>query len=71
MNTDEHRERLKEFLFTREPYQSPDLNEALYAISELGLWPDSVSSVSVEQAVMCWQIVQKLMVADFPDELKM
>jgi hypothetical protein len=48
------------------------LGRALYAVSELGLWPDSVDSVGVDQAVMCWRIIERLRAtAEFPEELAM
>lgn len=48
------------------------LQEALYAMSELNLWSDAVDSVSAEQAIECWMIVQKLMECkNFPDNLRM
>jgi hypothetical protein len=50
------------------------LGRALYAVSELGLWPDSVDSVGVDQAVMCWRIIEQLRkteTGEFPDELAM
>jgi hypothetical protein len=50
---------------------TPDLNEALYAISELGLWPDDVDSVSEAQAFTCWQLIERLRVERLPDNLKM
>jgi hypothetical protein len=52
--------------------QWADLTRALYAVSELGLWPDSVDSLSVDQAVMCWRIVERLRATgEFPRELAM
>lgn len=51
--------------------QPGDLSEALYAISELGLWPDNVDSVSRLQALTCWQLVERLRKERLPDALKM
>jgi hypothetical protein len=49
----------------------PGLNAALYSLSELGLWHDSVDFVSEEQAIMCWKIIEKLKKEEFPNELCM
>jgi hypothetical protein len=48
-----------------------ELAEALYSASELRLWPDAVDSVSEEQALMCWRLIERLRVARLPDELRM
>lgn len=48
-----------------------ELAEALYSISELSMWPDSIDSVSEEQALMCWQLVERLRTQKLPDELRM
>ena len=48
-----------------------DLNEALHSISELGLWPDGVDSVSETQAFTCWQLIERLRKERLPDVLKM
>jgi hypothetical protein len=36
------------------------LNEATYTMSECGQWPDNVDSVSPEQVILCWQLVEWL-----------
>lgn len=51
--------------------QLADLDEALYAISELGLWPDGVDSVSRKQALLIWVLIERLRTQTLPDELKM
>lgn len=38
-----------------------ELAEVLYSISEYGLWPDYVDSVSTEQCVLCWNIINHIM----------
>lgn len=48
-----------------------DLDEALYSVSELALWPDRVDSVSPEQAFTCWQLIERLRAERLPDLLKM
>jgi hypothetical protein len=47
------------------------LAEALYTLSECGLWPDNIDSISTEQAIMCWMVIEKLRVSDFPENLWM
>jgi hypothetical protein len=50
----------------------PMLSEALYTLSESGRWPDHVDSVSEEQAIRCWQLVEWLRsLAKFPADLRM
>lgn len=48
-----------------------DLSEALYSISELGLWPDGDDSMSIEQASFVWQIVETLREKRLPNECRM
>lgn len=48
-----------------------ELTDALYAVGETGLFPDKVDSVSVDQAIFCWKIVEKLTKRNFPNELRM
>jgi uncharacterized protein YeaC (DUF1315 family) len=47
-----------------------NLSEALYAMDEFGLWPDDVT-VSEEQAITCWAVVEKLRKKKFPKKLVM
>lgn len=51
----------------------PDLVDSLdslaYYISERGQWVDCVDSVSPEQVILCWKIVEKLKFSKIPDEL--
>jgi len=49
----------------------PGLDNALYSLSEHSLWPDSVDSVSKEQAIICWRIIEKLKKEEFPSKLCM
>lgn len=51
------------------PELQGNLDEALFAVSESVGWPDCVDSVSAEQALMCWAIVEKLRTETFPKEL--
>jgi hypothetical protein len=63
------KEKIEEY-FERETPILHDLREALYAVSELNLWPDDVNSVSAQQALLCWKIIEKVKASGFPDELK-
>lgn len=48
------------------------LSSALYTTSELYIWPDQVDSMSPEQAIMAWRIVERLKKDGiFPSELVM
>ena len=50
---------------------SKALDDALYTMNELGLWPDDVT-VSEEQALMVWRVVQRIAVTgSFPGGLRM
>jgi hypothetical protein len=66
-------EQLREFIGTDPPILNniADLSEALYSISELGMWPDAVDSVSPEQAILCWRLIERLSSDRLPDELRM
>ena len=68
---EEHREKTKAFFDGEKPKLKGNLSEAVYTMSEMGLWEDSVDSVCEEQALLCWAIVEKLRVEKFPDELRM
>lgn len=72
MTHDEHREKLIEWAYGGErPAAHASLSSALYSLSELGVWPDSVDSVSTDQALLCWRVVEKLRHEKFPQSLKM
>lgn len=71
MNGDEHREQATSFFEMADPNLVGDISEALYTMSELGMWPDSIDSVSVAQAMLCWKVVEKMRREAFPDALKM
>ena len=72
MTREEHRKLVVEWLAQPEPQvNDSQLREALYTVGELELWPDYVDSVSAEQCICCWQIIQTLLQADFPADLRM
>lgn len=71
MERDEQRQRIMEFFQGQEPAVESSLGDALYSMSELGCWPDYVDSVSEEQALLCWRIVEKLRIEEFPKALRM
>jgi hypothetical protein len=71
MDTDERREQVADFFNISDPDLVGELGEALYSMSELGMWPDSIDSVSVTQAMLCWKVVEKMRRETFPDALKM
>ena len=48
-----------------------DIEEALYTMSELNMWPDGVDSVSPEQALLCWKLVEYLTMNRFPEKYRM
>lgn len=50
---------------------SSDLSRCLFSFSENGMWEDYVDSVSSEQAIMCWKIIEKLKREKFPENLEM
>jgi hypothetical protein len=54
-------EELMDWINEVEPLaSSKDIGEALYTLSEAGAWPDYVDSVSPEQAIICWKIVERI-----------
>lgn len=73
MTRDEKRVAMLEFINLSPPIlnNQRDLEEALYTMDELGLWPDSVDSVSREQAVFCWALISRLLSDKLPEELRM
>jgi inhibitor of KinA sporulation pathway (predicted exonuclease) len=73
MEREQHRNKLREFIGKASPGISHRaLDDALYAASELGLWPDDVDSVSEIQAITCWRLIERLRSEqEFPDDLRM
>lgn len=72
MTKQEHRKALEEFFeFGSKiwPLMQGNIYEAVYAVSEAHLWPDCVDSLSADQAIMCWAIVEKLREERFPKHL--
>ena len=74
MDRDAHKTALSTWL---EQQQAPEivpiaLGRALYAASELGLWPANVLDVSADQAIMCWRIIERIRASgEFPEGLRM
>lgn len=60
---------VQDFFETEDPTLVGKLYDAVFTISELSLWPDYVHSVSTEQAIMCWKIVEKMRITEFPKDL--
>ena len=53
------------------PVEIGALDDATYAFSEAGLWCDEVDSVSPDQAIQCWRIIERLRAAgSFPKRLR-
>jgi hypothetical protein len=75
MDWDVKRDKILEFVEqTPEPHvNSGALSEALYSMSEMGLWPDEVDSVSHDQAIRIYKLVTAIMKNNnkFPDDLRM
>lgn len=74
MTHEEKREILVEELYQyrhRPAVDDRELDEAVHAMNELGMWPDFVGSVSVEQVKLCHQLVEFLRDHKiFPEELR-
>lgn len=68
-----HAINIREFFASQEApnVKLRQLEEALYAISERGDWKDGVDSVSVEQALYIWRVVEKVRKHGFPKALRM
>jgi hypothetical protein len=62
--------KIEEFFKMADPDLIGSLGEALYAYDEIVKWPDYVDCVSIEQAILCWKIIEKLKVEVFPEELR-
>ncbi len=80
MERDEHKSKVIAYFKTNEPYTDglyadqefwSSLDEVLYSMSELGLWFDEIDSVSKEQVMLCWRIIEKIKTDGFPEELRM
>lgn len=74
MNSEEKSKRMMDFIGDHLPPlgPTPGLSAALYTMSELGLWPDDVDSVSEKQALTIYRVVLAVALADgFPEELRM
>jgi hypothetical protein len=69
MEYEEHREALLKYL-DRVPDPRLDISEALYSFSEMGILPDGLT-VSHEQAVMIWRLIESVRLFGFPEHLEM
>ena len=54
--------------FEKETPKIPTLSKALYTLTELGLMPDYVDSVSEQQALFLWKVVETLKEKEFPED---
>lgn len=70
MEHDEHRQQVQTFFEFDHPKLVGNLNEAIYTMNELGLWPDDVE-VSEEQVLKCWEVVETMRRKRFPVDLCM
>lgn len=72
MNSDSLAEKIFDWINPPEPSfkGENDLGEALYTMSELGMWPDG-ESVGEEQAVLCWALIEKLRRFKYPEKFVM
>ena len=71
MDTETHKKQVISFFDGVNPPIIPDLNKAIYTLSELRLWPDDVDAISKDQVLMCWKVVEILKAKRFPENLKM
>lgn len=66
------KKQVQEFFESPDPtLMRNDLHQAAFTMSELGLWSDYVDSVSAQQIIQCWKIVEKLRTTKFPRTLWM
>ena len=68
MTRSERIEFVEDFIDIEPPDLYPGLDSLLYAINESGLWEDCVDSVSEEQAILCWRIVESVRNRPFPED---
>jgi hypothetical protein len=69
---DEITDKLQEFIGEEIPdIDIKQLDEVLHSMNELQLWPDYVDSVSNEQVILCWRIIETLKRKELPNDLKM
>jgi len=72
MDREMHCNRLRLFLASEDlnftNANRTDLGRALYAMDELGLLD---TGIAAEDALLCWQLVEKLRKVPFPQELRM
>jgi len=77
MERDEHSARVKAWVKSGQSVDLDiiqyrhDVRNAVFVLDQLHAWPDSVDSVSVEQVLFCWQLIERLRSQKFPEELRM
>jgi len=70
MDCGQYFEAINAFLIQSEPeIDKNELSEILYTMGEEVGFPDSVDSVSIDQAILLWRIVETLKSKSLPDEL--
>lgn len=73
MTNEEKREwLLEELRAVPDPARGDEIREALHIFDELDMWFDFVDSVSIEQAVMCYKLINLVVRGPgIPGELRM
>lgn len=76
VRADDHRRKMIAFIDTNVPAPSDvpkgDLSRALYTMSERHMWPDDIDSISIEQAILVWRLVEAVKKSGgFPADLRM
>ena len=71
--TQAYRDRFTQFIGDSVPtIDHKELTEAIHGMSEMAIWPDFVSTVSEEQVILCWRLVERLRETKvFPADLKL
>jgi len=61
---------IETYIGDEQPKLRSHIAEVLYSMDERGLWIDQVDSVSAEQCLLCWRIVEALRKKAFPKALR-
>ena len=68
----ENKDKLASFLVGKPAdLNEKDLENLLYFVSEQYLWMDDIDSMSPEQAIMVWRVVESLRGRKLPDKLRL